>query len=368
MYNNIVVNTEESLIRKYTSKVKQYEDGISLAIGEPFCEVNKNIIRKTKESLDNKETKYTNAQGDTKLIEAICKKENVNNDEVLVTLGSSEGIFITLLSILNPEDEVIIITPCYPQYTPVVQFCCAKVKYVDTLKTNNVPTKEEIQKVITNKTKAIIINSPANPTGKSYDKETLEIINHLSIKHNFFIICDDVYECLTYKKIEKFEKENSKIIKLKSFSKTYGMTGFRLGYIIADKMTIKEILKVHSYLAISVPVFIQKAGVEALKITEFNNHFLQENLKIIIDFLDRNNLSYISVDGGIFIFINIKKTNKTSIQFCDELLDEFHVACVPGNCFLAPDYIRINFGVKKEELLESLSRIQQYINQLKKGL
>lgn len=362
MFNKNVLNTQESLIRKYSNEVLKYSDGISLAIGEPAFDVDSKIINKTKEALDNKLTKYTKAQGDNELIEAICLKEQVDKGNVLITQGSSEGIFISLLSILNKDDEVIIITPCYPQYAPVVNFCSGRVIYVDTLNTNYIPTEENIKKVITHKTKAIIINSPSNPTGITYDYNTLKMINELAIKHNFFILCDDVYESLSFKKTHVFKFNLSNTIYLKSFSKTYGMTGFRLGYIITNNNTLKQLLKVHSYLCISSPVFTQKAAVEALSISNFNYDFIKENLIILKQFLIKENIDFINSEAGIFLFINISKFNISSIEFCDKLLDEYHVACVPGNCFLAPDFIRINFAVKKENLIEALIRIKQFIN------
>lgn len=361
MYNENVSKEGISLIRKYTNLVKKYNDGISLAIGEPCIKVDQRIIDKTKEALDDNLYTYTSAQGDNELIECICKKENVCCDNVLVTLGSSEGIFISLLTLLNKDDEVIIITPCYPQYSPVVRFCGGKEVYVDTSKTNFIPTYDDLISAITNKTKAIIVNSPANPTGVSYSNETLKMINDLAIKNNFFILSDDVYEQIFFKNKSTFKFDLNNTISLKSFSKTYGMTGYRLGYIIANKDTISQLLKVHSYIAISAPIFTQKAGIEALNIDNIDYSFLHNNLKIITSFLNDNNIEYIDINGGIFLFVSIKKYNMTSIEFCDKLLEKYHVACVPGDAFLASDYIRINFAINSDKLFESLQRIQEFI-------
>ncbi len=367
MYNKNVLNEEVSLIRKYTSKVSEYEDGISLAIGEPYIKIDQKIIDATKNSLDKEEYNYTNAQGDNSLINEICIKEKVNKSNVLITQGSSIGIFISLLSILNIDEEVIIITPCYPQYAPVVNFCNGKVIYVDTLNTNLIPTEEEILKKISNKTKAIIINSPSNPTGITYDINTLNMINSIAKKHNIFIITDDVYEHLIYQKKCNFNYDLTNTIILKSFSKTYGMTGYRLGYILSSEETIKQLIKLHSYLMISAPIFTQKAAVEALKISNINYNYFSNNLSILKKFLDDSNIEYIDATGGIFLFINIKKFNLTCVEFCDLLLSKYHVSCVPGICFKASGYIRVNFAIETNKLITAISRINLFINTLKEG-
>ncbi|MFI3251736.1 MAG: pyridoxal phosphate-dependent aminotransferase [bacterium] len=366
MFNKNVLSEELSLIRKYTTEIKKYEDGISFAIGEPYLKVHEDVINETKRCLDNLECGYTSAQGQKELIDAICIKENVLSENVLVTSGSSEGIFISLLSLLNKDDEVIIITPCYPQYSPVVSFCNGVVKYVDTSKTNYVPKIDSIKEVVNDKTKIIIINSPSNPTGVTYDISTLNMINNLCKDHNIIVICDDVYEYITYKEKEKFSFDLDYSVTLKSFSKTYGMTGYRLGYLITSNKILKQLLKVHSYLSISLPIFIQKAGVKALQLPNNSYQYFTNNLSIVKSFLEVEEIEYIDVSGGIFIFINIEKYGTSDSEFCTRLLHEFHVACVPGNCFLAPGYIRLNFAVKTEDLITGLERIKCFIKTLKK--
>lgn len=363
MFNKNIYNEQESLIRKYTRLVKQYDDGISLAIGEPSIEVDEKIIAKAIKELENKSYKYTSAKGDDELVREICLKENVLESNVLVTYGSSEGIFICLLSILNPNEEVIIITPCYPQYAPVVSFCGGKPIFLDTSLTKFIPTKNSLIKCITDKTKAIIINSPSNPTGIMYDDDTIKMFEDISNEYNLFLLVDDVYEKLCYKDVKRSFITSDKKIILKSFSKTYGMTGFRLGYILASDYIINQILKVHSYLCISVPVFIQKSGVVALQLSDLDYSRLINNLEYIKNFCKENNLSFIDVSGGIFIFINIENICQNDIEFCDKLLENYHVACVPGICFKAPGYIRLNFAVEDNVLRESLNRIQCFIKQ-----
>lgn len=366
MFNVNVVDEKESLIRKYTKLVAQYDDGISLAIGEPLIPVDEKIINRTIKELIEKKVNYTNAQGDEELLNEICIKENVEKDNVLVTFGSSEGIFITLLSILNKDEEVILVTPCYPQYAPVIKFCMGNVRYVDTLQTNFIPTYENLIKNVTNKTKAIIINSPSNPSGICYDKSTLITIEKVAKENNLYLLMDDVYENLIYTNKEKYNISYNKKIVFKSFSKSYGMTGFRLGYIIAIKEVINQVLKVHSYLCISTPVFIQKAGIEALRIKKTDYSYIEKNLYFITKYFDENNIEYIDVNGGIFIFILIKKYGISSEKFCDLLLQKYHVACVPGICFNAEGYVRINFAIDRKKLLDATYKIAKMINEIKK--
>lgn len=365
IFNKNILEVENSLIRKYTTLVSKYEDGISLAIGEPCININKYIIEETIKSLNNLECSYTNSQGYIELINAISKKENVLNENILVTFGSSEGIFISLLALIEKDDEVIVFTPCYPQYEPVIKFCGGTVKFVETLDTNCIPIKEKLLSVISDKTKVIILNTPSNPTGVSYDKTTLEMLVDVSKKYNFTILSDDVYEYINYTKKEDFKFDLNNTIKLKSFSKTYGMTGFRLGYILASEEVIKELQKIHSYLMISVPIFTQKAGVKALELETINYDILQSNLLYTIDFLKKNNLDYIDVNGGIFIFIKVPNNFNNCEVFCDELLAEYHVACVPGICFKAKGYFRLNFAVERCKLEEALIRIESFLNKEK---
>lgn len=366
MYNDKVVSEELSLIRKFTSEVVKYNDGISLAIGEPYMKVDDRIIERTKKSLDNNECGYTNAQGDIELIKSICEKEAVEESNVLVTYGSSEAIFISLLTLLNKDDEVIIIVPCYPQYAPVVKFCNGIIRYVETKYTGYVPTYDNIIKNINSRTKVIIINTPSNPTGLSYDVDTLQMIQDIAIKYDIFVISDDVYDCLSYGEKVSFKYNLDSSITLKSFSKTYGMTGYRLGYVISNNETIKQLLKVHSYLAISIPTFVQKGGVEALRCDDLNYSYFLNNLNYIRTFLEEEHIEYLDVSGGIFIFVNISKYNISSEIFCEQFLEKYHVACVPGICFLDDDFIRVNFAVKKEDLVEGLRRFKMYIKELKK--
>lgn len=364
--NNIVVNEEMSLIRKYTSKVKEYKNGISLAIGEPCIDVNKVIIDKTKEALDNKMYKYTNAQGDFELLDEICTKENVNRANVLVTSGASNGIFLSLFTLLNKDDEVIIINPSYPQYGPVIKFCYGVVRELETKDTNYIPTYCNLISLINTKTKVLILNTPSNPTGILYDISTLKMIDDICLKYNITILLDDVYEDICYVQKRKYIYK-SNVIYLKSFSKSYAMTGYRLGYLIADEDIVSNILKVHSYLSISVPTFIQKAGVAAIKSKSVSKIDFVTNLRVICSFLLENNIDYIDVDGGIFLFINIKKFGLTSTEFCDRFLESYHVACVPGICFKDDDFIRVNFAIDKMDLYHALDRFQLFIDDLKEG-
>lgn len=194
-----------------------------------------------------------------------------------------------------------------------------------------------------------------------YDKSTLNMINELAKKNNFYILCDDVYESLCYKEKCVYPFDLSHVIFLKSFSKTYGMTGYRLGYIIANDNVVKELLKVHSYLNISVPVFIQKAGVEALDLKRNSYKNIKENLSITYDYLNQINIPFLDVDGGIFIFIDIREFNVNSIEFCDMFLSKYHVACVPGICFKCEGFIRVNFAIKKQELITGLNRLEDFV-------
>ncbi len=365
--NNNVIREEESLIRKYTTNILKYKDGISLAIGEPYFDINSKIIDATKKSLDDKEYKYCSAQGDLELIELISLKENVNKEKILITNGASEAIFISLLTLLNTNDDVVIINPSYPQYAPLVKMLNCNVIYLDTFDTNYIPTYSSLISLITRNTKAIILNNPSNPTGIIYDKVTLKMIHDICIKYNIHLISDDVYEDIYFINDKKFKLPEKNTIKIKSFSKTYCMTGYRLGYLVAESVLMNQLHKVHSYLTICVPKFIQKAGVHALMTPKLKVEELRKNLNILYSFLDEHQVEYIEVMGGIFIFINIEEFGLSSIHFCDIFLEKYHVACVPGSCFKQEGYIRINFAVKRSDLIDGIKRLEEFINDLRVG-
>ncbi len=364
MFNKSISEVNESLIRYYNNEVKKYKDGISLAIGEPFAKVDNNVIDSLKKSLDRGEYKYINAAGDKELIRAIALKHNIEEDNILITNGSSEGVFISLLALINEGEEVILFNPVYPQYEPVISFVKGVVKFID-YDENFEPNIDDFKNKISTKTKVIIINSPSNPSGKIYSNIILKTIEEVCLKNNIIIISDDVYEDIKYLNFNEYKLSLPNTIFLKSFSKTYGMTGFRLGYIIAEKSIIKQLTKVHSYLNISVPQFIQKSGVKALENGCCNINNYSRNLNYIYKVFKKNNIRYIEVDGGIFIMFNVSELGIDDKLFCDILLDKYHVAAVPGNAFNLPGYIRINFCIKYNILVKGLKRIVLLQNRIR---
>ncbi len=354
-------NESFSLIRKYTDLAKSVKNSISLAIGEPNFDTDKKIIDEVVNSLRNKETHYCNARGLDDLVDAISAKEKVLKNEVLVTLGGTEALFITLMGIIDPLDEVIVITPSYPHYGHCIRYFGGVCKFLDTSNSDFEPTFNGLIELISEKTKGIIINSPCNPTGIIYQPQTLKMIEVVAKKNNICIICDDVYEEITFYNCKKYKFSLENAVYIKSFSKSYNMTGFRVGYLVSNKFMVDNLLKIHSYLSISLPVFIQRGALVALNDVKPSTSEYVKNLNYCLEALDSLQLSYITPEGGIYIFINILEFDSSSERFCDDLFESYHVACVPGVAFLAEGYIRINYCLCYEDLVLALERFSQYI-------
>lgn len=358
-------NESFSLIRKYTDLAKSVGDSISLAIGEPNFDTDNKIIDAVVDSLKKGETHYCNARGLDDLVAAITEKEKILKNEVLVTLGGTEALFITLMGIINPGDEVIVITPAYPHYGPCIRYFGGVCKFLDTSETDFEPTFNGLIELVSDKTKGIIINSPCNPTGIIYQALTLKMIEVVAKKNNICIICDDVYEEITFYNSKKYKFNLDNAVYIKSFSKSYNMTGFRIGYLFSNKLMVDNLLKIHSYLSISLPTFIQRGAVVALKNVKPNLSVYTKNLYYCLEILESLQLSYITPEGGIYIFINILEFDCSSEKFCDDLFLKYHLACVPGIAFLAEGYIRINYCLSYDDLVLALDRFSKYIINLR---
>lgn len=364
-----------SMGNKTFSKESRYSP-INLGIGDLDITTDEIIIEKAMNDAKAGHTHYTESHGYLELREEICRyhKENFKNydfspENVMAVSGACHGLYLLLKSILNPEDEVILLAPFFPVYADQITLSNGKPVIVETKFENGFQiVKEALEKAVTEKTKAVIVNSPSNPTGVCYNIESLNIIREFAIEHDILVIADDVYDFFSYEKefipITTLPDMKERTVTICSFSKNFAMTGWRIGYVFADPEIIDCINFINESIVYSACSVSQRCALYALK--DFKR--LKKNIVPIfkerveycynriknIDFLD-----CFKAEGGIYLFINIKKTGMTSQEFTDYLLENYNILVVNGDTFGVKGFVRIACTLDIEILKEAFDRIEK---------
>lgn len=347
-------------------------DVINFTVGEPDFPTPKNIVDKAIEALQKGFTKYTDSNGIPQLREAISKylkeKKGVSYspDEIVVSNGGKQALFNAFSAILEENDEVLMFAPLWVSYVPQVLLARGKPAIVRTRFENGfVPTKEEIISHITERTKAILVNSPNNPTGGIYDKETLELIATIANERNIFVISDEVYDDLVYegKHISMYGLvKDELLIYVNAFSKSHAMTGWRVGYTATKNKEIKKrISKIQSHVSSNINTPAQYAAIEACNTD--NAPMIEEFKKrreVILKFAKDYGLKFVEPKGAFYLFF---KVNGSDEEFCKQLLSEKLVATVPGSAFEMPGFVRISFATSVEKIEEGMRRLGEFIKQ-----
>ncbi len=373
-----VENMQPSGIRAFFDLVLGMKEIISLGVGEPDFVTPWQIREAGIYSLEQGFTSYTSNKGLYKLRLSISRYlknkhglEYSPEDEILITVGVSEGVDLGLRSIINPGDKILIPQPSYVSYGPVTELAGGIPIYVDTKREGFKLTPKALEKHIDKKTKAIILNYPVNPTGISYTKKELSRINKALLKHKILCISDEIYADLTY----DFEhtpfaaltgaKDNT--LYLDGFSKSYAMTGWRVGFACGPKDLIAGMTKIHQYTIMCVPITSQMAACEALvsgrKSVEEMKREYKRRRQLMLEGLNSLGLSCVKPQGAFYVFSSIKKTGLNSLDFAQKLLREQKVAVVPGRAFGRgfDDYIRISYASSMDNLKEALNRIGVFL-------
>ncbi|MBD3203163.1 aminotransferase class I/II-fold pyridoxal phosphate-dependent enzyme [Candidatus Woesearchaeota archaeon] len=338
---------------------------INLAVGEPDFKTPKEIIKRTKEALDFNKTRYDAAAGLDLLREKIagnydCKKENV-----IITNGSKQALYSTFQVILDSGDEVVILNPYWVTFTEQVKLAGGEPVIVDT--TGHRPDIELIKKNITKKTKAVIINSPNNPTGAVYTKQELEKIANLVIKHNLFVVSDETYDELIYDDKKHFrisdfsEKLKKQTISVNSFSKIYSMTGFRTGFAAADEKIIDKMRILQSHLCGNVCTFAQYGALAAFDLKKKYYIRIRKELEEKRDYAYRRAkelFGCVKPEGAFYLFAELSE-NISSERFAKDLLKMHNVCVVPGEVFGSPGHIRISFAASMDDIKKGFDRIKK---------
>ncbi len=384
--SNTVINIKPSGIRKFFDIVQTMPDAISLGVGEPDFITPWHIRQAAMDSIRNGETAYTSNAGDPKLRKAIARymeeRFSLSYDpmgEIMVTVGASEAIDLAMRAIINPGDEVIIPDPCYVSYEPNVLMVHGVPVPVKTKAENDFRiTPQEIEAAVTEKTKAIILLFPNNPTGAVMEKHHLEEIAKVIKKHNLIVISDEIYAELSYGinhvSIASIEGMKERTILINGFSKAFAMTGWRMGFACAPKEVLSMMLKVHQYVIMCASTMSQAAALDALE-RAFVDGFkdvkhMQEDYdmrrRVIYKALNEMGLSSFEPKGAFYIFPSIKSTNMTSEQFATELLKNQHVAVVPGTAFGegGEGFVRCSYASSLKNINEAMDRIKRFLESI----
>ena len=367
--------TESATLRisNLASELKsQGKDVISFSLGEPDFATPRHIIDAVKASIERGETHYTPSPGIPELRKAIAQKlKNDNNIEVkpgsiIVTPGAKQAIFEVILSVLTEGDEAILFDPSWVSYDPCVMLAGAKTVWVPTDADKGF-TPLNLAEYITKKTKLIIVNSPCNPTGGVYDKNTLKEIADIAVDMNILVLSDEIYEKIIYDKehisIGSMDGMQDMTITVNGFSKAYAMTGWRLGYVSAPKEIYEQMLKLHSHSVSQATSFVQYAGIAALQgdqtcVADMVREF-RARRDLIVRGLNKIGIKCNMPDGAFYAFANVSEFGSGE-KVAETLLNEAFVATTPGSAFgeAGTDFIRISYATSQKRIKEALKRIE----------
>ncbi|GAB5616591.1 aminotransferase class I/II-fold pyridoxal phosphate-dependent enzyme [Faecalimonas canis] len=378
-----IVNIAPSGIRKFFDLVSEMDDAISLGVGEPDFDTPWRIREEGIYSLERGRTFYTSNAGLKELKQEICRylsrKINVEYDfrnEVVVTVGGSEGIDIAMRAMLDKGDEVLIPQPSYVSYLPCTVLADGVPVIIPLQRKNEFKlTVEELENAVTEKTKILVLPFPNNPTGSIMTREDLDPIAKFVVEHDLFVLSDEIYSELSYKgehvSIASFPGMKERTILINGFSKGFAMTGWRLGYACGPKKIIEQMIKIHQYAIMCAPTNSQYAAVEALRncegeVEEMRNAYNQRRRFLVNEF-KRMKLDCFEPYGAFYIFPSIKEFGMSSEEFAMKFLAEEKVAVVPGTAFgeCGEGFLRISYAYSLEDLKEAIGRLERFISRLR---
>ena len=380
-----------SLSAKAIRMKAEGKDVVSLAAGEPDFPTPENIKDAAFDAIRADKTKYTTAAGILPLREAIkdkLKRDNgldYSEDEIVVTVGAKQALFNALMVTVNPGDEVMILAPCWVSYIAQVKFARA-VPVIFPLQEERdyQPNVDDLEKLITSRTRCIVLNTPNNPTGVVYAKDTLEGIAEFAVKHNLFVISDEVYEKIIYPPARHIsfpflgEGVKERTILVNGLSKAYSMTGWRIGYAAGPKEVIDAMIKIQGHSTSNATSISQYAAIEALRgpqdsVEEMRREF-QKRRDYVVKRLNAIGFSVKRPLGAFYIFLNVKhlfgkrydgKEIKDSTDLCEIMLERALVAAVPGSAFGREGYIRLSYAASNEMLKKAMDRIECFVKNIR---
>lgn len=383
--NRVIANCPPSGIRRFFDIATRMEGVISLGVGEPDFVTPQRIRAAGIRALEEGYTSYTGNSGLLPLRERICayyqRKYRVAYNpetECLITVGVSEALDLALRVVINPGDEIIVPTPCYVAYIPCIQFAGGTPVSIPTYMEEGFRLHpERVEKAITPRSKAILIGSPANPTGATQSRENLLQLVEIAHKYNLYLLSDEIYERLTYDSehtcMAALPGARERTIVLNGFSKSYAMTGWRIGYACGPEPILRLMIRVHQYTMLCASHIAQLAAIEALDnadedvsqmIADYN-----KRRKIFVEGLNRIGLECPLPQGAFYTFPSIKRYGLSSEEFAERLLQEERVAVVPGTAFgeAGEGHIRCSYATALPKIEEALNRMERFLRRLEKA-
>ena len=380
--SNTIVPIPPSGIRKFFDIVSEMEGAISLGVGEPDFDTPWHVRDAGIRSLEMGKTFYTSNAGLKELKQEICnylkrrmQVEYDYNTEVMVTIGGSEAIDAALRAMLDPGDEVLIPQPSYVSYVPCTILAGGVPVVIELEEKDQFRlTREKLLEKITDKTKVLVLPFPNNPTGAIMEREDLEAVAKVVEEKDLFVISDEIYAELTYKKkhmtIASLPGMRERTVLINGFSKAYAMTGWRIGYACAPALILKQMLKIHQYAIMCAPTTSQYAAVEAVKngdadIEEMKRSYDERRRYLLKEFRSLG-MDCFEPYGAFYMFPSIKRFHMTSEEFATRLLREEKIAIVPGTAFgdCGEGYLRVSYAYSLEDLKRAIRRIRRFVNRL----
>ena len=362
-----------SQIRVFTNLARQTPDCAMLTIGEPDFDTPEEIRLAAVAALQAGQTHYAPNQGTAELRKAVADYETArgnvaNPDQVLITIGACQALFTALFGVLNPGEEIIVPTPGFGLYETIATIAGAKTVHLDISKTGFQITKEALDAAITEKTKVIVLNSPCNPTGTVLSAESLENVKQAVRNKSIFVLCDNVYNQLSYGPCPDLSLDGElkdQLLLCQSFSKPYAMTGWRVGYLICPDYVMDRLLLLSAGMITAVPTFLQAAAVRALQTdTSAMKETYRRRRDYVCQRLTDMGLAFPPPEGAFYVFPDISRFGIPSEEFCVRMIREGKVAAVPGSCFGAEGHIRLSYCYSMEELEKGLDRLEAFLQTL----
>lgn len=374
-------------IRKVFEEVNRREEAgqhiINLGIGRPDFDTPSNIKEAAKKALDDGHVHYASNYGNDDLREAIAFKFNRDNglifdpkEEIMVTVGANEAVFLTMMAFINPGDEVLVPDPFWPHYFPCIELAGGIPVSVPIREKNDFnPTKQDLYSLCSENTKMIIVNTPQNPTGAVFSKETLEGIGEVALQKNLMVMSDEIYENLIYGNqkhisIGTLPGMRERTVTVNGFSKSYAMTGWRLGYVGVDKSLMSPMVRAHQYSTVCVSTFSQYGATEALNGPQDNlrkmiHEFDRRRKLVVASLKEMKHVTFSEPKGAFYVMVNVAATGKETQLVADELLD-VGVAVVPWDRLgkYTQGFIRLSYANSYENLESAMERMSAYFNSL----
>lgn len=380
-FSQRILDTPPSGIRKFFELTIGHDDIISLGVGEPDFATPWVCREEAFYHLEKGETSYTSNWGLLELRQEIAKymkKQGMEydaNNEILVTIGGSEAVDLALRTVLNEGDEIIVCEPCYVSYQPLAELCGAKLVHLDTSKDNFVPTAKSINECVTEKTKVIMLCSPSNPTGRVIGEEELAKIAQIAKEKGIWVISDEIYCELLYDgrkhhSIGAAEGMKDWTIVVNGFSKSFAMTGWRIGWMAAPKDLMAQAVKLHQYSSICAPIMSQYAAMEGLKngmaeVERMRRSYERRRNLMIKGFQDMG-IPCTEPEGAFYVFPDIRGTGLASEEFARRLVEEYKVAVVPGGCFgkAGEGFVRCCYATDTDRIKTAMKHIKDFVGTL----